>query len=366
MPADAPRATAEDGFTPGERPGDELTEGTTEFLPGAARPPAAEPGHRDIDAEDAGDPAEFAEPSSRGSASPPAPDQGAAYGLGSPEGDLPNFVGRSGDDRGAPPNGSDGPGADGIPPAPALDHTVVGPGGPLPAPAHLRNESGAPGPSAPSPLEAIRLPRLPKLRRRDGQAPGRRHVRVRGARVNQRLWRVDPWSVFKVSALFYLCLFFILLVAGTLLWNVGRSSGTIDQFESFVTRLGAYGRCVPEDDVPEGTDFENDEDCPDGRVLIDGFQLDDGTIFRAAALGGVVLVVAGSLGNVLMTVLLNLINEVSGGMRYTIIKEPAPRQAAQAAGASPPVGSGAGPPGLGPGVAGPPAPDGSTRVRERR
>jgi transmembrane protein DUF3566 len=230
-------------------------------------------------------------------------------------------------------------------------------------PAHLRNEGAPP---APSPLSSIRLPRLPKLRRGDGHPPSRRQVRVRGARVNQRLWKVDPWSIFKVSAMFYLCLFLILLVAGTLLWNVGRSSGTIDQFESFVTRLGAYGSCVPEDEVPSGTDFENDEDCPDGRVLIDGFELDDGTIFRAAAIGGVVLVVAGSLGNVLMTVLLNLINEVSGGMRYTIIKEPAPRQASQtAAGASPPTGSG-GPPGPAPSPTGPPAPDGSTRVRVRR
>jgi hypothetical protein len=380
MPADAPRATAEDGFTPGDTPGDEQTEGTAEFRPGAtsARPPAAEPGHRDIDAEDAGDPAEFAEPSARRSMSTP--------------GDMPNFVGRSGGergdgdggDRGVAPNGFDGPegfdgpdrpagpDTDGIPPAPTLDPTVVGPGavpgpgpgpgsglgpgGPQLPPAHLRNEPGAP---APSPLASIRLPRVPKLRRRDGQATGRRQVRVRGARVNQRLWRVDPWSVFKVSALFYMCLFLILLVAGTLLWNVGRSSGTIDQFESFVTRLGAYGSCVPEDEVPAGTDFENDEDCPDGRVLVDGFELDDGTIFRAAALGGVVLVVAGSLGNVLMTVLVNLINEVSGGMRYTIIKEPAPRQSSQpAAGAGPPPGPG--------GSGDPPGPDGSTRLQLRR
>src|SRR5919108_5716887 len=151
MPADAPRATAEDGFTPGDRPGDEPTEGTAEFGPASgARPPAAAPGHRDIDAEDVGDPAEFAEPAARRPA--PAPP------------DLPNFVDRSGDDQddqglrdqGLPPNGSDrpagpvappgpgGPDADGIPPPPTLDPTVVGPGGPLPPPAHLRNEGGAP------------------------------------------------------------------------------------------------------------------------------------------------------------------------------------------------------------------------------
>jgi hypothetical protein len=208
------------------------------------------------------------------------------------------------------------------------------------------------------------MPRLPRLGRGEsagaGRGPNRRALRVKGARVNQRLWRFDPWSVFKVSALFYLCLFFILMVAGTVLWNVGRSSGTVDQFESFITRLGAYGNCVAEDEVPEGADFENDDDCPDGQVLVDGFELNDGTFFKAALLGGVVLVVAGSLGNVLMTVLLNLINEVSGGMRYTIIKEPAPRSANTAN--APPPGSG----GSGSGAGGPPAPEGSTGVRVRR
>jgi hypothetical protein len=221
-------------------------------------------------------------------------------------------------------------------------------------------------------------PRLSRLRRRGHEGrPGRGRTRVRGLRVNQRLWRIDPWSVFKVSALFYLCLFFILMVAGTLLWNVGRSSGTIDQFESFVTRLGAYGSCVAEGDVPSGTEFENDEDCPDGQVLINGFELDDGTIFRAAAFSGVIFVVTGAVGNVLMTVLLNLINEVSGGTRYTIIKEPTPRPP----GAAGPPGAGQTGPGQGaraaapgpPGAPDPPtpsgppgSPDGSTTVPQRR
>ena len=59
--------------------------------------------------------------------------------------------------------------------------------------------------------------------------------------------------MFKVSALFYFCLGLIILVAGTLLYNAGRSVGTIDQFESFITRMGAYGECLPTAEVPEGT-----------------------------------------------------------------------------------------------------------------
>jgi hypothetical protein len=38
--------------------------------------------------------------------------------------------------------------------------------------------------------------------------------------------------------------------------------------------------------------------------------------------------VAGSIGNVLMVVLLNLLNELTGGLRYTVVKEPIPRQPA--------------------------------------
>jgi hypothetical protein len=117
-------------------------------------------------------------------------------------------------------------------------------------------------------------------------------------------------------------------VAGTLLWNVGRSVGTIDDVESFVTRMGAYGTCTLKAEVPAGTEFEQDDDCAEGEVLVGGFTFDDGTLFRVAAIGGGILVVAGSIGNVLMVVLLNLLNELTGGLRYTIVKEPIARPAA--------------------------------------
>jgi Transmembrane domain of unknown function (DUF3566) len=148
----------------------------------------------------------------------------------------------------------------------------------------------------------------------------------RGLRVRQRLWSIDPWSVFKLSVLFYICVCLIVVVAGTLLWNVGRSAGTIDDVENFVTRMGAYGTCTLKAEVPAGTPFEQDDDCADDEVLVGGYKFDDGTIFRVAAIGGGILVVAGSIGNVLMVVLLNLLNELTGGLRYTVVKEPIPRQ----------------------------------------
>ncbi len=156
----------------------------------------------------------------------------------------------------------------------------------------------------------------PPRRRRGGR--GRQ-----GRKVRQRLWAIDPWSVFKISVMFYACMFVIMLVAGTVLWNVARSAGTIDEVESFVTRLAAYGECVPEEEVPKGTKFSTDDDCEDeGGVLINGYQVHDDVVFRIAAITGAVFAIAGSFANVLMVVLLNLINEISGGMRYTIIREP--------------------------------------------
>jgi hypothetical protein len=187
-------------------------------------------------------------------------------------------------------------------------------------------------PPPPPPAPTIDLPFAPPVPpqqrrlklRRSRRGRHRRRVR-RGLRVRQRLWRVDPWSVFKISLLFYASVFLIVMVAGTLLWNVGRSSGTIDRLEGFITGLGAYGECVPEEEVPDDTDALSDSDCQEGEVRIDGFELDDGTIFRVAAIGGAILVGVGSVGNVLMVVLLNLINEVTGGLRHTIVREPVRR-----------------------------------------
>lgn len=166
-------------------------------------------------------------------------------------------------------------------------------------------------------------PRAP-MPRREGRHSAQRAQR--GPRVTQRLLSVDPWSVFKISFLFYLCVLLVLFVAGLALWSAGRSLGTIDAAEGFVTRLGAYGSCVKLEEVPEGTAFEEHDDCREGEVLVGGFELDGGTLMRAGVLGGGILVLAASIGNVLLAVLLNLLNEVTGGIRHTVVTE-SPRRA---------------------------------------
>lgn len=184
----------------------------------------------------------------------------------------------------------------------------------------------APGPmlgTAPAPTLSGRLPRgLGRARWRPSRRrPASPEAPPEGKWVTHRLRHVSPRSVFKVAGLFYACVFLTLMVASVVLWNVGRTTETIDNFEGFISRLGAYGPCEPEDSLDPGTDFERDDDCPDGSVRVGGFKFDGGTLFRVALFGGIVVVIGGTGATVLMTVLFNLLAEVTGGVRYTTLRE---------------------------------------------
>jgi hypothetical protein len=163
--------------------------------------------------------------------------------------------------------------------------------------------------------------------------------------------KVDPWSVLKISLLFYSALFLILCVATTVLWNVARDAGTVDQVERFITESGAFGNCEA---VNEGTaattttiagqapaaptttvapetaepDFDADEgdECPAGQELVGEFKFRDDRIFQATLLGGLVLIVAGAAFTVILAVLFNLISDLTGGVRMTLLEEEPPTQ----------------------------------------
>jgi hypothetical protein len=117
--------------------------------------------------------------------------------------------------------------------------------------------------------------------------------RLRARKVKRIVRHVDPWSVLKLSMLFYVCLFVVFMVAGTLLWNLAGAAGTISSIESFVKDIGAFKT----------------------------FSFDGATIFRASFLAGLILVIAGSGFNVLLVVLFNLISDLVGGIRVTVIEE---------------------------------------------
>jgi hypothetical protein len=127
--------------------------------------------------------------------------------------------------------------------------------------------------------------------------------RLRARKVKRIVRHIDPWSVLKLSLLFYACLFVVFMVAGTLLWNLAGAAGTISSIESFIKDLGAFKT----------------------------FSFSGGTIFRASFLAGLILVIAGSGLNVLLTVLFNLISDLVGGIRISVIEEESARPIASEA-----------------------------------
>ncbi len=117
--------------------------------------------------------------------------------------------------------------------------------------------------------------------------------RLRARRVRRLVRHIEPWSVLKMSLIFYFCLWVILLIAGVILWRFAVTAGTVDNVENFIKELFA----------------------------LETFTFNPDQIFRASALGGLVMVVAGSGFTVLMAVLFNLISDLIGGVRMTVVEE---------------------------------------------
>lgn len=190
-------------------------------------------------------------------------------------------------------------------------------------------------------------------------APSPKRGRVRARKVRRVVRHIEPWSVLKISLLFYAALFLIVSVASVLLWSVARASGTVDNVESFITSVGGFGNCepingeapvttttlpgagstAPADQLdPTGTDTTlpedlgsgaapapgENEDCRAGEVLVGEFKFEDARIFQAFALGGIVLVLAGSAANVVLVLLFNLMSDLTGGVRVTVLEEDPP------------------------------------------
>ena len=129
----------------------------------------------------------------------------------------------------------------------------------------------------------------PRPTYRDRRTAGR----LRARKVRRLVRHIEPWSVLKISLIFYFCLWVIFLIAGVILWSLAVGSGMIDNVESFLEEI----------------------------LALDSFEFNGDQIFRASALGGLVLVVAGSGFTVLVAVLFNLISDITGGMRITVVEE---------------------------------------------
>lgn len=117
-----------------------------------------------------------------------------------------------------------------------------------------------------------------------------RKPRVR--RVTRVVRHVDPWSVFKIALVANIVLYLIVLTAGVLLWNVAYATGTVDNVERFFESFGWSS-----------------------------FEFNGGEIYHNAWIGGLFLVIGLTGLAVLLATLFNLITDLVGGMRFTVLEE---------------------------------------------
>lgn len=128
--------------------------------------------------------------------------------------------------------------------------------------------------------------------RRERSVGFRRAPKPRVRRVRRIVRSIDTWTVFKISVLFYLVLYAILLVAGVLLWNLAYATGTIDNLERFFESFG----------------WET-------------FEFQGGELFHSAWIAGLFLVAAGTGLNVVMATVFNLMADLVGGVGVTVLEE---------------------------------------------
>lgn len=120
----------------------------------------------------------------------------------------------------------------------------------------------------------------------------RRAPKPRVRRVTRVVRHVDTWSVFKVAMVFSVFFYAVTMVAGVLLWQVAYATGTIDNVEKFF----------------EGFGWQT-------------FKFNGGQIYHNAWIAGLFVAVGLTGLAVLMATLFNLITDLVGGIRLSVLEE---------------------------------------------
>jgi hypothetical protein len=117
-------------------------------------------------------------------------------------------------------------------------------------------------------------------------------TKPRVRRVSRVIRDIDPWSVFKVGLAFHLVCYFVTLISLVLLWNVAQSTGTLDNVENFMESFG----------------WET-------------FRFDGSELFGSLWILGLLGVILGTGLWVLLATVFNLITDLVGGVRVTVLEE---------------------------------------------
>ncbi|HEX9694025.1 MAG TPA: DUF3566 domain-containing protein [Actinomycetota bacterium] len=117
-----------------------------------------------------------------------------------------------------------------------------------------------------------------------------RAPRKRPRQTRVVLRKVGPWSVFKFSLLFYLCVMTVILLALAMLYGILGAMGALEHVTEFARNLFADK----------------------------SFSIHGGWIFARLTVLGLFMVVIWSLINVFIAFLYNLISDVIGGIDVTL------------------------------------------------
>lgn len=102
---------------------------------------------------------------------------------------------------------------------------------------------------------------------------------------------VDPWSVLKLSLIFYFCLLLVVMLGLAVFWSVVNRLGVVEQALGFLLELNLE------------------------------LEINAGNIARAVFLIGLLNVALFSGINVFLAFLYNLVSDLLGGLRMTLAEE---------------------------------------------
>lgn len=119
-----------------------------------------------------------------------------------------------------------------------------------------------------------------------------------GSRTEWVIYRVRVVSVIKLAFCVYVFLYAVVVGAAALLWWIAVSAGLVHNLEKFLRDVG----------------FTN-------------FHFNGGQLMQGVAIGGAVLVGVLTILTALATAMVNIISELTGGLRLVITEEgrPIPR-----------------------------------------
>jgi hypothetical protein len=120
----------------------------------------------------------------------------------------------------------------------------------------------------------------------------RAEMKASARRVRRVVRHIDPWSVFKVASIFVACVWGVVVLASLLIWRAAESSGSVENTEEFVKDIG----------------FKD-------------FDFDPQKMFEALLSAGAVAAITAIFFIVLLTFLFNLICDMTGGVRVTMIEQ---------------------------------------------